>query len=100
MRVHLGWAEVSGRDFPFIWRAVIALTLAYASFLAEVFRAGLQSVDRGQIEAAEALGLNRWHRFRHVVFPQAFRTILPPLGKDPSQDRGAAGQRTWSILDF
>ena len=78
----LGFAPSTGRDFPFIWRAVIALTLAYASFLAEVFRAGLLSVDKGQIEAAEALGLSRWQCFRHVVFPQAFRTILPPLGND------------------
>ena len=78
----LGIEAIRGRDFPLIWRAVIALTLAYASFLAEVFRAGLQSVDQGQIEAAEALGLNRWQRFRHIVFPQAFRTILPPLGND------------------
>ena len=77
-----GWTELTGRDFPFIWRAVIALTLAYASFLAEVFRAGLISVEKGQIEAAEALGLSRWQRFRHIVFPQAFRTILPPLGND------------------
>lgn len=75
--------ELAGRrGMPYLWRAIIALTLAYASFLAEVFRAGLQSVDRGQIEAAEALGLSRWQRFRHVVFPQAFRTILPPLGND------------------
>ncbi|MCG3266797.1 amino acid ABC transporter permease [Yoonia sp. I 8.24] len=70
------------RDFSLLWRAIIALTLAYASFLAEVFRAGLQSVDIGQIEAAEALGMNRWQRFRHIVFPQALRTILPPLGND------------------
>ncbi len=70
------------RDFPLLWRAIIALTLAYSAFLAEIFRAGLQSVDRGQIEAAKALGLNRWQRFRHIVFPQAFRTILPPLGND------------------
>jgi ABC-type amino acid transport system permease subunit len=47
-----------------------------------VFRAGLQSVDPGQIEAASALGLTRWHRFRFIVFPQAIRTILPPLGND------------------
>ncbi len=73
---------VRGRDFPLLWRAVIALTLAYASFLAEVFRAGLVAVPRGQIEAATALGLSRWQRFRHVVFPQAFRLILPPLGND------------------
>ena len=65
-----------------MWRAIIALTIAYSAFLAEVFRAGLASVDPGQIEAAKALGLSRWQRFRHIVFPQAFRTILPPLGND------------------
>lgn len=70
------------RDFPLIARAIIALTIAYSAFLAEVFRAGLLSVEKGQIEAAQSLGLNGWQRFRHIVFPQAFRTILPPLGND------------------
>ena len=70
------------RDFPLIARAVIALTIAYSAFLAEVFRAGLVAVDKGQIEAGMALGLSGWQRFRHIVFPQAFRTILPPLGND------------------
>ena len=79
---YLGWEPWRTRDFPLLWRAVIALTIAYASFLAEIFRAGLQSVAIGQIEAAQTLGLNGWQRFRHVVFPQAFRTILPPFGND------------------
>lgn len=70
------------RDFPLLWRAVLALIFAYAAFLAEIFRAGLQAVDVGQIEAAKALGLNGWQRFRLIVFPQAFRMILPPLGND------------------
>lgn len=78
----LGFDPIRTRDFSLLWRAVIALTLAYASFLAEVFRAGLESVDEGQIEAAEALGLSRWQRFRLIVFPQALRVILPPLGND------------------
>ena len=78
----LGLPEVRARDVPLLWRAVIALTIAYSAFLAEVFRAGLASVDRGQIEAAMALGLTPWQRFRLIVFPQAFRTILPPLGND------------------
>ena len=78
----LGLPEIRTRDFPLLWRAVTALIIAYSAFIAEVFRAGLQSVDRGQIEAAQALGLRRWHRFRHVVLPQAVRTILPPLGND------------------
>jgi His/Glu/Gln/Arg/opine family amino acid ABC transporter permease subunit len=80
--VPLGFDAARSRDFSLLWRAVIALTIAYSAFLAEVFRAGLDAVPKGQVEAAEALGLNRWHRFRHVVFPQAFRTILPPLGND------------------
>lgn len=70
------------RDVPLLLRAVFALMLAYSAFLAEIFRAGLQAVDRGQIEAAQSLGLNGWQRFRHVRFPQAFRLILPPLGND------------------
>lgn len=70
------------RDFPLIARAIIALTIAYSAFLAEVFRAGLVAVDKGQVEAAQALGLNGWQRFRTIVFPQAFRMILPPLGND------------------
>ena len=80
--VPLGADELRGRDFPLLWRAVIALLLAYSAFLAEIFRAGLQAVDKGQIEAAKALGLNGWQRFRHIVFPQAFRMVLPPLGND------------------
>ncbi|GAA5064674.1 amino acid ABC transporter permease [Roseibacterium beibuensis] len=78
----IGWATIRTRDFPLLWRAIIALAIGYSAFIAEVFRAGLQSVDPGQIEAAQALGLNRWQRFRHIVFPQAIRTILPPLGND------------------
>ncbi|TCQ06781.1 amino acid ABC transporter membrane protein (PAAT family) [Rhizobium sp. PP-F2F-G36] len=70
------------RDLSLMWRAIIALTIGYSAFIAEVFRAGIQSVDRGQVEAAEALGLNRFQRFRLVVFPQAIRTILPLLGND------------------
>lgn len=78
----LGLDPIRTRDFPLLWRAVIALAIGYSAFIAEVFRAGLQSVDPGQVEAAKALGLGRWHRFRHIVFPQAIRTILPPLGND------------------
>jgi His/Glu/Gln/Arg/opine family amino acid ABC transporter permease subunit len=78
----LGANPIGARDFPLIARAVLALTLAYSAFLAEIFRAGLQAVDKGQIEAAMSLGLTGWQRFRHIVFPQAFRMILPPLGND------------------
>jgi polar amino acid transport system permease protein len=79
---YIGVGSIRTRDFPLLWRAMIALAVGYSAFIAEVFRAGLQSVDPGQIEAANALGLSRWNRFRHIVFPQAIRTILPPLGND------------------
>ena len=77
-----GIDPVRARDFPLLYRAIFALILAYSAFLAEIFRAGLQAVDKGQIEAAQALGLTGWQRFRHIVFPQALRMILPPLGND------------------
>jgi len=70
------------RDFSLMWRAIIALTIGYAAFIAEIFRAGIQAVDEGQIEAAQALGLTRFQRFRLIVFPQAIRTIFPPLSND------------------
>jgi len=78
----LGLEPWRTRDISFLWRAIIALTIGYSAFIAEVFRAGIQSVDSGQVEAAEALGLTRWQRFRLIVMPQAIRTILPPLGND------------------
>ncbi|MBE2275922.1 MAG: amino acid ABC transporter permease [Rhodobacteraceae bacterium] len=78
----LGLEPIRTRDVPLLWRAVIALMLAYSAFLAEIFRAGLQAVDKGQIEASMALGLSGWQRFRLVRFPQAFRLILPPYGND------------------
>ncbi len=78
----MGFEVIRTRDFTLMWRAIIALMIGYSAFIAEVFRAGLLSVDVGQIEAAKSLGLGGWHRFRFIVFPQAFRTIMPPLGND------------------
>ncbi|MBD8553764.1 amino acid ABC transporter permease [Rhizobium sp. CFBP 8762] len=81
--IKAGYAEpLMVRDISLLWRAVMALAIGYSAFLAEVFRAGIESVDRGQIEAAEALGLTRAQRFRLVVSPQAARVILPPFGND------------------
>jgi polar amino acid transport system permease protein len=70
------------RNFDFTWRAIVALTVCYSAFIAEIFRAGIEAVDRGQVEAAKTLGLSPWNTFRHIVAPQALRTILPPLGND------------------
>lgn len=70
------------RDISLMWRAIIALTIGYSAFIAEIFRAGFQSIEKGQIEAAMALGLNRYQRFRLIVFPQAIRVVFPPLSND------------------
>ena len=78
-----GWIEpATVRGFDFVWRAIFALTVCYSAFIAEIFRAGIEAVNRGQLEAARSLGLSRWQCFRLVIFPQALRTILPPLGND------------------
>ena len=78
-----GWlSALRVRDMSLLWRAIFALMIGYSAFIAEVFRAGIQAVDKGQIEAAKALGLKRGQRFRLIVLPQAIRTILPPLGND------------------
>ncbi|MBO3758216.1 amino acid ABC transporter permease [Ciceribacter sp. L1K22] len=78
-----GWlSPLQVRDVSLMWRAIIALTIGYSAFIAEIFRAGIQSVDRGQIEAAMSLGLNRYQRFRLIVLPQAIKVIFPPLSND------------------
>lgn len=74
--------KMTVRGFDFTWRAIIALTISYSAFIAEIFRAGIEAVDRGQIEAAKALGLTRWQTFRLVVAPQAIKLILPPMGNE------------------
>jgi polar amino acid transport system permease protein len=74
--------ELVVRDVSLLWRAILALTIGYSAFISEIFRAGIQSVEKGQIEAAKALGLTRGQRFRFIIFPQAIRTVLPPLGND------------------
>ncbi len=78
-----GWMEpLSVRRVDFVWRAIIALTIGYSAFLAEIFRAGIEAVPRGQLEAALSLGMSRRQAMLHVVLPQAARTVLPPLGND------------------
>ncbi|MFJ8309210.1 MULTISPECIES: amino acid ABC transporter permease [unclassified Streptomyces] len=60
--------------------AVVGLTLHEAAYAAEVVRGGILSVERGQLEAAQSLGLGRWRRLRRIVLPQAMRSIVPPAG--------------------
>ena len=74
--------ELTVRDFDMTWRAVVALMVSYSAYLAEIFRAGIEAVPKGQLEAASSLGLKRRQVYRLVILPQALRTVLPPLGND------------------
>jgi polar amino acid transport system permease protein len=69
-------------DPTMLVRAIIGLGLGYGAFLSEVFRSGIQSIGRGQFEAARSLGMSTRQAMTHVILPQAFRIILPPLGND------------------
>lgn len=63
-------------------RAIFALAIIYGAFLAELFRAGIESIPSGQMEAARALGMTHGQAMRLIILPQAFRNILPALGND------------------
>lgn len=78
--VYFGVAVVLGVAFTGVQAAIIALTLTGSAYTAEIFRAAIGGVDPGQAEASTALGFARRSTFRFVVFPQAIRIALPPLG--------------------
>jgi polar amino acid transport system permease protein len=61
---------------------MIALSVGYGAYLAEVYRAGIESIERGQMEAARSLGMSYAQAMRFVILPQAVRRVLPPLGND------------------
>jgi polar amino acid transport system permease protein len=67
---------------PDITSAVIAMTVCYGAYLGEIFRAGIQAVPKGQMEAAIALGLTRAQALRRIILPQTIRIVLPPLGNE------------------
>lgn len=62
--------------------AYLAFVLNYSAYLAEIFRAGIQSIDRGQYEAADVLGLSRFQTMKNIVLPQVFKLVLPPIGNE------------------
>ncbi|WP_407270270.1 amino acid ABC transporter permease [Radiobacillus sp. PE A8.2] len=62
--------------------AIVALSLNSAAYVAEIFRAGIKSIDIGQSEAASSLGMNKFQVMRYVVLPQAFKRMIPPLGNE------------------
>ncbi len=74
--------DLKPRAISQAFKGSIALSLFYAAFIAEVFRAGIQSVDEGQVEAGKAMGLSNRQNMRRIILPQAIRNMLPALGND------------------
>jgi polar amino acid transport system permease protein len=75
-------SNFSIRSISMELRAIIALSLGYGAFEAEVFRAGIESIGKGQMEAARSLGMSYFTAMRLIILPQAIRRVLPPLGND------------------
>ncbi|MFQ5645047.1 MAG: amino acid ABC transporter permease [Thiogranum sp.] len=75
-------AEMNIRAIPLNIRGVLALAIAYGAFEAEIYRAGIESIERGQMEAARASGMTYVQAMRYIILPQAIRRVLPPLGND------------------
>lgn len=67
---------------PPLTAAVIGFTVAYGAYMTEIFRAGIQSIPKGQMEAARSLGMSYFQAMRHIVLPQAIRVIMPPIGNE------------------
>jgi polar amino acid transport system substrate-binding protein len=65
-----------------LWAAVMGLAINYSAYEAEIYRAGLQAIPKGQMEAALALGMTRWLALRRVIVPQATRIVIPPVTND------------------
>jgi polar amino acid transport system permease protein len=77
--VNWAFGEIDLRGIP---SAVIGLSIGYGAYITEVFRGGIESIHRGQMEAARSLGMSYFQAMRYVILPQAIRVILPPLGND------------------
>lgn len=75
-------ATTDQQSVSFLTKVMVALAIAYGGFEAETFRAGIESIGRGQMEAARSLGMSYFQAMRYVILPQAIRRILPPLGND------------------
>ena len=76
------FTAITNKDIEMQDRAIIALAVTYGAYLAEIFRAGIQSITKGQMEAARSLGMSYGQSMWYVILPQAIRNVLPALGND------------------
>ena len=76
--LYYGIALLFGINFQPVTAGVIALSVQYGAYISEIFRAGIVSIPKGQYEAGESVGLSKARIYRRIIFPQAFRVVLPP----------------------
>ncbi|MGD8738490.1 MAG: amino acid ABC transporter permease [Anaerolineae bacterium] len=78
--MYYGVAMLVGVNFQPFTAGAIALTTQYGAYMAEIYRSGIQAIERGQREAAVSMGLTTTQTYRHIILPQALRIVLPSLG--------------------
>ncbi|MCA1030793.1 amino acid ABC transporter permease [Bacillus timonensis] len=80
--IHFGVVPFFLGETHAITAAITALSLNAAAYIAEIFRAGIQSIEKGQMEAARSLGMNHVQAMRYIILPQSFKRMIPPLGNE------------------
>jgi glutamine transport system permease protein len=80
--IHFGVVPIFMTPANPIVTGLIALTLNGSAYIAEIFRAGIQSIDKGQLEAARTIGMTKVQAMRYIILPQAFKRMIPPLGNE------------------
>ena len=78
----LGISALENYQANAVFTAILAMTVCYGAYMSEIYRAGIQSILRGQMEAARSLGMTYFQAMRHVILPQAVRIVLPPVGNE------------------
>lgn len=80
--IYIGLPKLLGIDMPDMTVGAIALALNSGAYVSEIIRAGIDAVDKGQMEASRSLGMNQALTMIHIIIPQAFKNILPALGNE------------------
>ncbi|MCT4595530.1 MAG: amino acid ABC transporter permease [Anaeromicrobium sp.] len=82
LMVYYGLPIVLGIELPDVFAGIVAVSLNSAAYVAEIIRAGILSIDKGQMEAARSLGMSHSMAMKYIIIPQAFKNILPALGNE------------------
>jgi glutamine transport system permease protein len=80
--VYFALPAIIGHRVDAFFAAISACSINSGAYVAEIFRGGIQSIDKGQMEAGRSLGMGWWQTMRYIILPQAFKRIIPPLGNE------------------